>query len=260
MIENMNTKHPVATITFFRYSGMKKIWALQQMQTAKKPLGRIPGLEFFRLLGSGHGNGFSLKPDFSTFSLLCSWENLQAAQSFFNDSSVFASFEDHAAEYWTIYMHTLVSHGKWSGMSPFKSVSDNKMDAQGVVAVITRATLHTKYLLNFWKHVPAVSKGIQNKPGLIFTKGVGEVPLIHQATFSLWKSQKEMMDFAYKNPLHTEVIKKTRELGWYKEELFARFKPFYSQGTWNGENILSNMLTNHENHPMYIKSKTGSYL
>lgn len=242
MIENASDLHPVATITFFRYSGMKKLWALKQMQAAKKPLSHIPGLQFFKLLGSGHGNGFSLKPDFSTFSLLCGWENLQAARSFFDASSMFASFEDHAAEYWTIYMHTITSHGKWSGVSPFKPVLGTKIDTQEAVAVITRATLHTKHLLNFWKHVPSVSKAIQNRPGLIFTKGIGEVPLIHQATFSLWKSQKEMMDFAYKNPLHTEVIKKTRELGWYKEELFARFKPFYSQGTWHGENSLHNFL------------------
>jgi hypothetical protein len=250
MIENADDLRPVTTITFFRYAGMKKLWALQQMQTAKKPLSCIPGLLFFKLLGSGHGNGFSLKPDFSTFALLCSWENLKVAQSFFEESPVFASFKDHTIEYWTLYMHTLVSHGKWSGVSPFKPVNNTKADAHEVVAVITRASLHTKHLLNFWKHVPSVSQAIQNRPGLIFTKGIGEVPLIHQATFSLWNSQKDMMAFAYQNPLHTEVIKKTRELGWYKEELFARFKPFYSQGTWYGKNLLSSFLSPQISQPV----------
>ena len=30
-------------------------------------------------------------------------------------------------------------------------------------------------------------------------------------------------DFAYKNKAHSEIIKKTKERGWYSEDLFARF-------------------------------------
>ena len=51
-----------------------------------------------------------------------------------------------------------------------------------------------------------------------------------QATFSLWSNAEAMMNYAYKNPKHAEMVKKTRELNWYSEELFARFKPFYQEG------------------------------
>jgi hypothetical protein len=51
-----------------------------------------------------------------------------------------------------------------------------------------------------------------------------------QATFSLWESAESMMDYAYKNPKHAEMVKKTRELGWYSEELFARFQPYKIEG------------------------------
>jgi len=46
-----------------------------------------------------------------------------------------------------------------------------------------------------------------------------------------------MLDYAYKNPKHKEVVQLTRKLNWYKEELFARFVPFKMQGTWNGQNV-----------------------
>jgi hypothetical protein len=32
------------------------------------------------------------------------------------------------------------------------------------------------------------------------------------------------MDYAYQNPHHAEMVRKTRSLGWYSEELFARFE------------------------------------
>ena len=232
----------IVTISFFRYAGIAKIWALQQMQLAHYPLRRVAGLQFYKLMGSGYGNGFSMRPDFSTFSLLCVWENQQAATAGIHSSRIMQAFQDHSHENWTVYMYALVSHGTWAGVSPFQTFPLPQNEPDSVVAVLTRASLHYKHLIDFWKHVPAVSKAIQGNPSLIFTKGIGEFPIIHQATFSVWASQQEMIAFAYQNTYHTEVIRKTRELGWYKEELFARFKPFFTEGTWFGKNPLASYI------------------
>jgi hypothetical protein len=37
---------------------------------------KTSGLKFYKLLGTGAGAGFSLYPDFSTYSILCVWDNL----------------------------------------------------------------------------------------------------------------------------------------------------------------------------------------
>jgi hypothetical protein len=50
-----------------------------------------------------------------------------------------------------------------------------------------------------------------------------------------------MLDYAYKNQKHKEVVLLTRKLKWYKEELFARFVPYKFEGVWNGKNV-ENML------------------
>lgn len=60
-------------------------------------------------------------------------------------------------------------------------------------------------------------------PGLIFSVGIGELPLIQQATFSIWENIEAMTDYAYKSPQHKKVIQMTQKINWYKEELFARF-------------------------------------
>ena len=74
------------------------------------------------------------------------------------------------------------------------------------------------------------------------TKGIGEVPFTQMATFSLWQDKQSLMDFAYNSKEHQNAIKKTREMDWYKEELFSRFQPYRSVGSWNGSNPLGMLL------------------
>ena len=45
-----------------------------------------------------------------------------------------------------------------------------------------------------------------------------------------------MLDYAYKNPKHREVVMLTRKLKWYKEEMFVRFAPYKFEGIWDGKN------------------------
>jgi hypothetical protein len=58
--------------------------------------------------------------------------------------------------------------------------------------------------------------------GLIYTKGVGEVPIIQMATFSLWKDF-ESVKFAYKSKQHKEAIKKTRDMNGIQKSCFQDF-------------------------------------
>ena len=73
---------------------------------------------------------------------------------------------------------------------------------------------------------------------MIYTKGIGEVPVVQMATFSLWKNFNAVKEYAYKSKQHKEAIRKTRKNNWYKEELFSRFHPYKSLGTWNDNNQL----------------------
>jgi hypothetical protein len=60
--------------------------------------------------------------------------------------------------------------------------------------------------------------------GLRFSLGLGERPLVRQATLSVWDSLTQMQRFAYHAPGHRTVMQRTRAEGWYAEELFARFR------------------------------------
>lgn len=223
----------VVTMSLFRYSTRStRWWAFRQMGFQPTSLHNAKGLKQAKLLGSGAGNGFSIWPNFSVYGLLAIWENEDAARTFFTTDQWWADNHDRTTDCYTVYMRTAVVHGEWGGEQPFEIATE--YDIKAPVAVITRATIHLRHVPGFWRYVPNVSKKVKDKPGQRLSIGVGEWPLFMQATFSIWDSSKAMMDYAYNNPQHREVIQKTRELGWYKEEMFARFLPYDEEGTWQG--------------------------
>lgn len=215
-------------ISFFQYAGIKNKWhAFTRMGRSPILQKKINGLTFFKPLGTGSGNGFSVKPDFSTFGFLAVFKSEELAKEFLG-TDVVKEYTKTTVSYSHVLMRTVKSHGEWSKLNPFESsVEYNKTKP---LAVITRATIKPKLAYQFWKNVPAVSKSMDKYDELIFSKGIGEFPLLMQATFSLWSSAEAMINYAYKNPKHAEMVKKTRELNWYSEELFARFHPFYQEG------------------------------
>jgi len=221
----------IVTISFFRFQGFKnRFWAFSMMQLAHKKIANTSrGLSFYKLLGSGKGNGFSWKPNFAVYGLLAIWDNNDCANDFFETGKLFEEYKNHSIEQFTIHLKPLKSHGLWSNQNPFYNVN---VDHQGSIAVITRATIKLSKLLSFWRRVRGASESLDNFPGRQFSIGIGEWPWIQQATFSIWDSEEHMMEYAYKNPIHKKIIQMTRERKWYKEELFARFKPVKSVGSW----------------------------
>lgn len=215
-------------VSFFKYKGLKSKWqALGRM--GRPPISKkdTKGLTFWRPFGAGSGNGFSIWPDWSLFGLLTVFNTEEDANDFLN-SEVITEYTDTASEFSHVLMHAIKAHGEWSKQNPF--ISEVKYDASKPIAVITRATIKPKLAYKFWRYVPSVSKSMDGHEGLIFSKGIGEWPIFMQATFSFWKEGQHMMDYAYKNKKHADMVTKTRELGWYSEELFSRFHPFEIRG------------------------------
>lgn len=205
---------------------------MRQMQDANRILKSVPGLHFYKLLGSGSGNGFSVVPDTSTYALLSVWEDQASAEAFFKHHPYCYQVFINTIQRWTTYLNTTKVRGTWQQQQPF--LVQQPSSTNGPIAVVTRATIHPKKLWSFWKSVPRVSDRLgQHQVGLLFSKGIGELPLIQQATFSLWKNRNAMVQYAYGSADHQEMIKKTRQLGWYREELFAEFSLTKVHGHWS---------------------------
>ena len=213
------------------------------MQWAHRDLGRTPGLGFYKLMGSGRGLGFNPLPDWGTYALLAVWNSADAARRFHHESDLIRRYRAHTHEQYTLYLEPLGAKGKWSGQNPFGERDPLRADADGApLAVLTRATIRPSKLRQFWQYVPTSELQLSQNSGLLFTKGIGEVPLLQMATFSVWRDRKALLEFAYRGKNHQGAIQRTRNIGWYREELFARFRPLRAEGTYDGVDPLSGVL------------------
>jgi hypothetical protein len=226
----------ITTCTFFKVESLtNKWWAFKQMRLGISELKAVRGLIFYKILGSGAKNGFSSIPNFGTYVLFCVWDSEESAVKFFRENPFFQEYQKRSAEQLTLYLTSSVSHGTWDGINPF--ITGEKIALDQPIVVLTRARIRLNKLWPFWSKVGIVSRSSESYEGHILSIGVGEWPLIQQATLSLWQTQAEMLDYAYANQKHKEVVSLTRKLNWYKEELFARFVPYRFEGSWEGENI-----------------------
>ena len=199
-----------------------KLWAFKQMGIGYTQLKETPGLSFFRLLGTGGGAGFSLRPDFSTYAFLGVWKDAKAAVQFKEEHDFLQQYFTKASSIRLLTLSNIKSHGLWGGQNPFQSPKALNVENKKI-AIITRATLRWSRLLSFWRAVPKASKAIEAARGVYFYKGIGEWPFIQQATISLWDSMENVLQFAYKSADHGSIVKETRQKRWYTEDLFSRF-------------------------------------
>ncbi|MDD9718047.1 spheroidene monooxygenase [Dinoroseobacter sp. PD6] len=232
---------PIQTVSLslFRFdSALDRLWALAQMGAARFSLPRTPDIGFWKLCGSGSGEGFTPVPNTSVYAILATWPDAATARARTREAPVWARYRARAAEDWTIFLAPTSVRGAWSGQTPFEVTAPA---TPGPLAALTRATVKPSRALKFWKHEPAISDMIGRDPNVIFKIGIGEVPLMQQVTFSIWPDATSMCAFARKGGPHAEAIRAVRDGGLFAEELYARFTVLGDHGTWEGRRPLASL-------------------
>jgi hypothetical protein len=235
-------------LTIVRYPKLSAWAGFVSMAFFRIPLSFNKHIAFYKLLGCGKNGSFDKVPDLQQWAVLVTINN--------NDTNDFIELFDYKNIYgrfisnwwkffhcskWTMVLEPLEGHGSWEGKEVFGPLSRTS-DYDGLIAVLTRATIRLNRLPRFWQHVKSVSDKMATSDGFITSIGIGEVPWIKQATFSIWENKESLKTFAYKLQEHTEVIRKTRLEKWYSDEMFVRFKIIASHGSINGVNPLKGKL------------------
>lgn len=195
--------------------------AMSHVAADRFTLRRNGQLRFYRILGTGTGRTFTPSDaDLRRWALLTVWDT-PAARDAFEHTSIVAAWDAMAVEGARVDLVPLASRGSWAGRTPFGDPRAHRWD--GPVAAITRARIRLTRWREFWQAVPPVSTDLREVPGLSLAFGIGEAPVGLQGTFSMWRSNRDLTEFARRRTPHRDVMDRTVERDWYVEELFARF-------------------------------------
>lgn len=225
---------PIASFHLVRERPYREPLVMARLGTDRLRLSAVPGLRFHRLLGTGAGDDTAPSADLRRSALFAVWDDESALEEFLARSPI-ARRWGRAEESWQVRLRGLGGHGAWRGVPVPELLGPG--DDSGAVAVITRAEVRRAARRPFATAGRPVSDEVRRAAGLIAVVGIGESPRRRLGTFSVWRSLDAMREFVQMDE-HREVIARTRREGWYGEEMFARFEPYGSSGSWGGRDPL----------------------
>ena len=206
--------------------------AFSLMARQRLSMRKLPGLTFYKLMGTGSGKTFTVRDaDLNHWCVLSVWETQEDSLAYLTSKPA-RQWRKIALTEANIELEPLSAKGTWAKKSPFGNPVPEKWD--GLTAALTRASIKPRWWREFWRSVPPVSADLNSTAGLITSLGIGEAPIGLQGTFSIWETNESITAFSSKQKPHAAVIARTHETGWYSEELFARFKVTKLSGTFAG--------------------------
>jgi hypothetical protein len=221
----------VAALLMFRLRPTAVPWALWRLARGASGLGAVPGMRFARVLGSGQGGGFGLRPGLDCQGVFALFDTLEQAQHFTTESRVAQAYGRRALEQFSVVLQATSARGSWAG---HRMAAGASAEPGGPVAALTRAAIRPSRALEFWRHSPPAEAELAAAPGCRLAVGLGEAPLVRQATFSLWDSTAAMDAYA-RHGSHQRAIQASWQQGFFSEWMFVRFRPVTLRGTWHGQ-------------------------
>lgn len=221
----------VAVVVLVDVKPAARAWGFLHFLRCRAGLQRVDGLTFHKVLGSGHEGGFGLRPSLSRQGLFCVFRDDAAATAFLEEHPWVRAYREHARDFLTLRLRAFSSRGAWAGACPFDVATP--APTIGPVAALTRASIRPALAARFWRHSPPAERSLETAHGCLLATGLGEAPLLRQATFTLWESAAAMDAYA-RTGAHLEAIRAAGRGRFFSESMFSRFVPYDPRGSWKG--------------------------
>ncbi len=223
-------------------------WGWLRLVAGATPYKDVPGLTMVKVMGSGHGGGFSLRPSATHQGLICTFSHIDLALKFL-DSPAVQAYRSRARECWTGVLSVQSARGHWdkqawqaSTPQSLGSEGDNEQTPKAPFAVLTRASIVPTKAMAFWRYAPAAQADLGQAPGCLLAMGLGEAPLVRQCTFSLWQDTAAMLQYA-RQGAHQVASAAAYKHQFFSESLFVRMQVLQMAGAWQGRSFDATALT-----------------
>jgi hypothetical protein len=199
--------------------------------------GRVPGLTYAQTTTTAALGEPLLPPKhFGRVGMIAAWESDAAFEDFCAGHPV----ARHLAGGWRVRLAPLRVFGSWAGLPglPARAVP---VDDEEPVGVLTLGRLRLLRTAAFRRSAaPAESAAIEN-PALLAGTGLARPPRL-VATFSLWRAAAAMREYAtVAGGAHSAAVRADRARPFHHESAFVRFRPYASEGSWDGGDPLAGL-------------------
>ena len=150
------------------------LWGLSRYVIGRFSLYNIPGLQFFKVLGSGFEGGFSTKPSLHKQGLFCVFDSEHHAKQFRAHSKLVQAYMNHSREFFAVSLNAFSTRGSWANTQLDITA---KAPVSGPIASLTRASIKPLKANAFWKKAQPAEVSINQSEGVILSAGLGEAPL-----------------------------------------------------------------------------------
>lgn len=223
----------VSVLLVARMAPGHMLWGWSRLVRGPRALRRQRGLCFARVLGSGHEGRFGLRPSATVQGLFATFHDAESADAFVTRSAEVASWRAHASELVIARLRACSSRGSWGG----ETIGVGSAVApRGRVASLTRASIRLGRAAQFWRRAPPAQASLDAAVGCLFAVGLGEAPVLRQATFSIWRNTAAMDAYA-RTGAHLEAIRAARSGDHFSESMFVRFEVLSFEGSWKGQDF-----------------------
>jgi hypothetical protein len=168
--------------------------------------------------------------------MIAAWKDDAALDAFSRSHPV----AERLAGGWQVRLEPLRVFGAWAGM-PGLPAQALPVDDEEPVGVLTLGRLRLRRIAAFRRSAtPAEGEAIDS-PALLAGTGLARPPRL-VATFSLWRSAAAMREYATgAGGAHKAAVQADRAKAFHHESAFVRFRPYASQGSWDGRDPLAGL-------------------
>ena len=214
---------------------------LSRMLTALRRRPRpssVPGLRYAEttITARQGGSGLPLYP--GRFGLIAAWDDDDALDDFSRGAHPLARLLIGG---WHARLEPLRVSGAWPAM-PGLPERQLPVGDDEPVAVLTLGRPRLTRLRPFLRSAGPAEEEVVAAQGLLGSIGLAR-PTRLVSTFSLWSSAAAMRDYSYRDGgTHMAAVRADRERPFHHESAFIRFRPYRSEGEWEGHDPLTGLL------------------
>lgn len=223
---------PVALVVLSRWRSGALLWGLSRLVLGALPQRTPPGLLWRKVLGSGREGGFGLSPGLDRGGLFCVFSDEEQGRKWLAHSDTLMQYRHHSAEWFAACLQPVSARGSWSGHTLPAEASPLQPEER--LAALTRASIRPSTAARFWRHAPPAEHDLAAAAGCRLAVGLGEAPLLRQATFSIWDNAAAMDAYA-RSGAHLTAIRNAYQGAYFSESMFVRFRVLHTEGSWQGQ-------------------------